>query len=78
MKREGEVIQSEQVLIRPGITTQEFTIEEAEPGSYKYSAEIEPLPGESDKTNNKRAVFARVVNKKTQVAGGRGAALLGQ
>jgi hypothetical protein len=65
--REGEYLASQQVLLQTGTETVEFPIEETHKGVFQYTVEVEGLPNESDEANNRRSVFARVVDEKTKV-----------
>ena len=65
--REGRYVTSQQVILKAGTTPVDFPIREPLKGVYQYAVEAEPLAGEADKDNNRRAVFARVVDEKPKV-----------
>jgi hypothetical protein len=65
--REGEYVTSQQVMLKGGGAQIDFPVREEARGLYKYTVEVENLPGEADQANNKRSIFARVVDSKTQV-----------
>ncbi len=65
--REGEYVSSQQVMLRGGSARVEFPIREDARGTYRYRVEVEPLDGETDIKNNRRSIFARVVDEKSRV-----------
>lgn len=67
LKREGVEVTAQQVLLADGTTQISFPITENAPGLFQYTIEVDPFPGESDLQNNKRAVFVRVTDHRTQV-----------
>jgi len=67
MSREGAVMKTERVAITERGATLDIPITETQKGVFKYSVEVEPLPGEADTRNNKRTVFVRVVDERTKV-----------
>lgn len=67
LKREGVEVSAQQVLLADGTTQIGFPITENAPGLFQYMVEVDPFPGESDLQNNKRAVFVRVTDHRTQV-----------
>lgn len=67
LKREGVEVTAQQVLLADNTTQISFPITENAPGLFEYNVEVDPFPGESDLQNNKRAVFVRVTDHRTQV-----------
>jgi hypothetical protein len=65
--REGEYVGSQQVNFKGGAARVEFPLQEPVKGVYHYRVEVEPLEGEADLRNNRRSVFARVVDEKSRV-----------
>ena len=65
--REDEFITSQQVRLSGGHAMLKFPIREENKGSVRYLVEVEPLAGESDENNNKRAVIAKVIDEQTRV-----------
>ncbi len=67
LHRDDEYVAAQQVILRKGIEHVAFTIQEAQRGLYKYRVSVDPLPDEKVTNNNKRSVFARVVEEKASV-----------
>src|SRR5207247_1790579 len=65
--REDKYVTTRQVNLKDGTTNLEFPIKEDRRGVFKYSVQVEPLPGEADAKNNRRSVFVRVVDEKPKV-----------
>jgi hypothetical protein len=64
---EGEEVAAQQTLLAGGVNQINFPIVQNAPGLYQYVVEVDPLPGEADRANNRRAVFVRVTDRRTQV-----------
>ena len=67
LKREGAEIASRQVMFTGAAAQLSFPINEEAPGLFQYDVEVDPLPGESEASNNNRSVFARVTARRSQV-----------
>src|SRR5256885_13065834 len=65
--REDKYVTTRQVNLKEGTTSLEFPIKEDHKGVFKYSVQVEPLPGEADAKNNRRSIFVRVVDEKPKV-----------
>jgi hypothetical protein len=65
--REDTYVTTRQVNLKDGTTNLEFPIREDHRGVFKYSVQVEPLPGEADTKNNRRSIFVRVVDEKPKV-----------
>ncbi|GMW01847.1 MAG: hypothetical protein AMXMBFR84_29840 [Candidatus Hydrogenedentota bacterium] len=65
--REDEYVETRQEMLSGGGVTIEFPLEEAQKGMVRYAVELEPLNGENDETNNRRTLFARVVDEKSKI-----------
>ncbi len=65
--RDGEPAGSQQVMLDGSTATADFPIQEDHKGTFRYSVQVTPLPDEADTENNKRTVFARVVDEKSRV-----------
>jgi hypothetical protein len=65
--REDEKLTSQQVMLREGGARVEFPVREPAKGLFKYAVEAEILRDEADRENNRRALFARVVDEKPKV-----------
>lgn len=65
--REDRYVATRQAVLRRGTVRVEFPVVEEARGVYTYRLEVDPLPGEGDTRNNKRTIFARVVEEKTRI-----------
>jgi hypothetical protein len=65
--RDDKYVTSQQVQLRNGHAEISFPVREPRKGTYQYRVDVEPLPGEADTENNRRAVIARVIDDKARV-----------
>lgn len=67
LKREGVEVSAQQTQLTDGAVQLSFPLTEPAPGLFQYTVELDPLFGEADQENNRRAVFVRVTDRRTQV-----------
>lgn len=65
--REDKLVTTRQMLLKPGANRVEFPVREDHKGVFQYTVVVEPLAGEADQANNRRALFARVVDQKPRL-----------
>ncbi len=67
LMREGVEVSARQVSLAAGAVQLSFPVKEPVPGLYQYTVRVDALPGEAEEANNRRAVFVRVTDRRTQV-----------